>query len=157
MIREGDNFNPSAWFQKVCEERAQAKHVSSAITSGEPVDAKLNASDSRGGRVTAGPAFLTKTALVTRARTDHEAASETPETRLRRRLVKVSSAWDDFQESRARDAVYKYLGAVFEVVEHYKLRRKTKSLLRRAFKFAGVPFDKKAEGIQCRYSGNERW
>jgi hypothetical protein len=59
---------------------------------------------------------------------------------LRARLEAAREAWDDFQASRARDAVYEYLGAVFETVMHYKVRRRTKKLLRYAFKSAGLPF-----------------
>jgi len=44
----------------------------------------------------------------------------------------------------ARDAVYGYLEAVFAIVEHYKVRRRTKKLLRHAFKFADLPFAKNA-------------
>ena len=54
-------------------------------------------------------------------------------------------AWDDFQASRARDAVYGYLEAVFATVAHYKVRRRTNRLLRHAFNFAGLPFDDKAD------------
>ena len=60
-------------------------------------------------------------------------------------LERISSACDDFQASRARDAVYGYLDAVFAIVEHYKVRRKTKKLLRHAFKSAGLPFDRNAD------------
>ena len=41
-------------------------------------------------------------------------------------LETISNAWDDFQASRTRDAVYGYLDAVFAIVEHYKMRRRTK-------------------------------
>ena len=50
-----------------------------------------------------------------------------------------------FRQARARDAVYGYLEAVFAIVMHYKVRRRTKKLLRHAFKFAGLPFDKNAD------------
>ena len=40
--------------------------------------------------------------------------------------------------------MYGYLEAVFAIVEHYKVRRKTKKLLRHAFKFANLPFAKNA-------------
>ena len=50
-----------------------------------------------------------------------------------------------FQTSRARDGVYQYLEAVFVIVEHYKVRRKTSRLLRHAFKLAGLPFDEDAD------------
>ena len=44
-----------------------------------------------------------------------------------------------------RDAVYGYLGAVFAIVEHHKVRRRSKRLLRRASEFSGLPFDKQAD------------
>ena len=40
--------------------------------------------------------------------------------------------------------MYGYLEAVFAIVEHYKVRRRTNKLLRHAFKFANLPFDKNA-------------
>jgi len=40
--------------------------------------------------------------------------------------------------------VYGFLEAVFAIVEHYKVRRRTNKLLRHAFKFANLPFDKNA-------------
>jgi hypothetical protein len=67
------------------------------------------------------------------------------ELRIRPRLKKIRDVWDDFQASRTRDAVYGYLEAVFAIVEHYKVRRKTKTLLRHAFKFAELPFDRNAD------------
>jgi hypothetical protein len=75
----------------------------------------------------------------------HQASSKVPEIRIRHRLEKVRNAWDDFQANRARDAVYGYLEAVFAIVSHYKTRRKTNKLFRHAFKFANLPFDKRAD------------
>ena len=60
-------------------------------------------------------------------------------------LERISRAWEDFQASRTRDAVYGHLDAVFAIVEHYRVRRRTKRLLRRASKFSGLPFDKRAD------------
>src|SRR4029077_3170505 len=60
-------------------------------------------------------------------------------------LERISSACDDFQASRARDAVYGYLGVVFEMVMHYKMRRRTKRLLRRAAKFSGLRLENNAD------------
>jgi len=40
--------------------------------------------------------------------------------------------------------VYGYLEAVFAIVEHYKMRRRTNKLLRHAFKFANLQLDKNA-------------
>jgi hypothetical protein len=60
-------------------------------------------------------------------------------------LERISSAWDDFQASRMRDAVYGYLDAVFAIVEHYRVRRRTKRLLRRASEFSGLSFDRNVD------------
>jgi hypothetical protein len=68
-----------------------------------------------------------------------------PLSRACRWLEKVRGAWDDFQASRARDAVYDYLEAVFAIVEHYKVRRRIGRPLRHAFKFANLPLDKQAD------------
>ncbi len=59
--------------------------------------------------------------------------------------MQVRDAWKQFQASRTRDSVYGYLEQVSVVVEHYKARRKTKTLLRHAFKLAVVSFDENAD------------
>ena len=41
--------------------------------------------------------------------------------------------------------MYPYLEAVFAIVVHHKVRRRTKRLLQRAFDFASLPFDKNAD------------
>jgi hypothetical protein len=64
---------------------------------------------------------------------------------LRQRLADVSDAWDEFQETRDRDAVYDYLRAVFSIVQHYGWKDRSKKLIRRAFKFAGLPVDMNAD------------
>ena len=43
--------------------------------------------------------------------------------------------------------MYEYLAAVFAIVTHYKVRRRTNRLLRHAFKFANLPFDKNADAF----------
>ncbi len=57
----------------------------------------------------------------------------------------VREVWSDFQSSRARDAVYGYLAHVFAIVEHYKMRRKTRRLLQHAFEFADLLFEQNAD------------
>jgi hypothetical protein len=73
------------------------------------------------------------------------------------RLGKVSDAWERFQDVRGRDAVYGYLSAVFALVKRYGGRRRTKRLVHRAFKFAGLPLDKHADPfsavIRCTSDG----
>jgi hypothetical protein len=103
--------------------------------------------------------LIPKTVHVLIARRPHrQAKSPTPKARLRRWLEKIRGAWDDFQASRARDAVYGYLEAVFAIVTHYKVRRRTSRLLRHAFEFANLPFDKNADPftavIRCTSRGD---
>ena len=93
------------------------------------------------------PVLQAKSAPIPRAvyQSDRIADNENSKDRLRQRLATVCNAWDDFQECRRRDAVYGYLKAVFALVLDCKGRRRTKRLLRRAFQFAGLQFDKNAD------------
>jgi hypothetical protein len=135
MIREGDSFDYSKWLNTVREEEAQAKRVPTA-TSCDVVAPRADK-----------PALNCKPALNLRAlrRPHRQAKSQSPQARLRRWLEKVRRARDDFQASRARDAVYAYLEAVLTIVEHYRVRRRTNRLLRHAFKFANLSVDKNAD------------
>jgi hypothetical protein len=74
-------------------------------------------------------------------RSYREPLHSTSVTRITRRLEKIRDAWDDFQASRTREAVYGYLEAVLAIVEHYKMRRRTTRLRRHAFKFANLPLN----------------
>jgi hypothetical protein len=148
-MREGDNFDYDKWFQGVREEEAQAKKVRATFTSGKIAATEIGNPISVSGFRGALPnrTLMTETVPITgRIRRSHqEPGGKTPKARLRRRLEKVRDAWDDFQVSRTRDAVYGFLGAVFEMVMHYKVRRRTTRLRRHAFKFAELPFDKNAD------------
>jgi len=151
MNREGDEFNYQKWLQRVREEdSAQAKYVTPLINSGEPttpeIDSLTDTPDRGAAFMLPGSRAVTRPATVPRPlrRINHEAIADTPEARLRRRIETVCDAWKQFQASRARDGVYAYLKEVSAIVEHYKVRRKTKTLLRHAFKFAGLPFDENA-------------
>jgi hypothetical protein len=162
MIREGDDFDYYKWLKRVREEEAQASHVPTAFASGELVAAGMGIPINTSRpypSITPRQALPPKTAPLPRAlcQLRHEASRETPKARLRRRLEKIRDAWDDFQATRARDAVYGYLDAVFAIVYHYRTRRRTKKLLRHAFKFANLPFDKNADPftavIRCTCNG----
>jgi hypothetical protein len=48
---------------------------------------------------------------------------------------------------RRHDAIYGYLEAVFAIVMHYKVRRRTTRLIRHAFKCADRSFDKNADSF----------
>jgi hypothetical protein len=153
MIREGDHFDYHKWLQKVRDEEAQAKQVPTAIIPREvvttQVDNPINTSGNRDARPSLGSALISKPPLNLKAfrRPHRQAKSKTPNARLRRWLKKVHCAWGEFQGSRARDGVYIFLGRVFEIVMHYKVRRRTNRLLRHAFKFANLPFKNNADAF----------
>ena len=151
MIREGDNFNFAEWLRRVREEEAQAKQAEATGTSGElaaaRVDKPISTPDDKNAPPNPALRLTPKKIRVPGGlrRLHCRAKSQTPKARLRRWLEKVRAAWNDFQASRARDAVYGYLEAAFAIVEHYRVRRRTTRLLRHAFEFANLPFDTNAD------------
>jgi hypothetical protein len=161
MVRE--DFDYDDWLAEVREEEAQAKRAEATGTSGElalsAISKPMRTPDRQHGRPNPPLPLIRKTIRVPRRllRPYRQAQSRTPEARLRRWLEKVHRAWGDFQSSRSRDAVYGYLEAVFAIVMHYKVQRRINRLLRHAFEFANLPFDKNADPfaaiIRCA-SGN---
>jgi hypothetical protein len=164
MIREGDDFDYYRWLHQVREEEAQLKSVA-VSTSVQPIapepdhPAKIaqnpgefidsETSDNEKQKLAVGPAIQ---------EAGHGTKSvDKSKKSLRQRLGDVCNAWDDFQGTRSRDAVYGYLRAVFSIVKHYNGRRQTKKLMRRAYKFAGLPVDMNADPfaavIRCTCDG----
>jgi hypothetical protein len=140
LIREGDKFDYSTWLQRVREEEAQAKQGPTTFISEGLVAAEIG--DQTGTSDGIWPAkLMTRAMPIPRAlRQTHRAPKrKAPEISIRHRLEKICDVWDDFQASRVRDSVYGYLEAVFAIVEHYKVRRRTTRLRRYAFKFANLP------------------
>jgi hypothetical protein len=148
LIREGDNFDYCKWLQRVREEKAQAKELRQANTEqiaseeiGVAVSTFRGRETSPNGRLSNARVPIPIGMTRSRRKTLHSSSG----TRIRWRFEKIRDAWNDFQASRTRDAVYGYLEAVFAIVKHYKVRRKTKKLLRRAFKFANLPLNNRSD------------
>jgi hypothetical protein len=138
MAREGDSFDYLKWLQRVRQEEARARAV---FALGDSLNPSASNPQDTGLMADRPPSFPKRSLPRRRLRTGVEARSETPEARLRRGLVKASNAWDDYQDSRGRDAVYGYLKAVFSLVQQNSSRRQTKRLVNRAYRFAGLPAD----------------
>jgi hypothetical protein len=151
MIREGDNFDYFKWLREVQQEEALLKSravqpSAQPIVTGAHHPAKIaqNLNEVRDSQTIDREKH--KPAVGRATRGDHRRTKRVKSKKsLRQRLGDVCNAWDDFQECRDRDAVYGYLRAVFSIVRHSSGRRRTKRLMRRAFKFAGLPFDKHAD------------
>jgi hypothetical protein len=154
IIREGDNFDYKEWLRRTREEEARANRLAAKSSSGEVV---AWPEETRKAGI---PILIKKSAPVVECRMPLR-VDRLVNTRARKslgqRLARVSDAWEKFQDSRARDAVYGYLRAVFVLVKRYGGRRQTRRLVRRAFKFAGLPVDKAAEPftavIRCTSEG----
>jgi len=144
LVREGEDFDYSKWLQRVRGKEASTKCIPSKLVDPE-MDNQAGASACNS--TWPNSLLLTRAAPIPKTlRPPHRASKyQTAENRLRRRLEELRHAWDVFQASRARDAVYGYLEAVFAIVKHFKVRRKTKKLLRHAFKSADLSFDRNAD------------
>jgi hypothetical protein len=140
LAREGDKFDFDGWLRRVREEEARAKPSLPTVRVGERLAvAGDNVPQAPHCGVRTGmPVHAGRTVTVTRRA--HRAKSELGgQSRLRLCLRKVRAAWDDFQRRRARDAVYRYLEAVFNLVQRYSDRSRRRKLVRGAFKFARLP------------------
>jgi len=148
MIREGDNFDYNRWLKEVREEEAQAKQTEGLRTSSGLAPAEIAVPIKPFDQLPRPNPALPLTAKTTLARAlsqSHRQANQTPKALLRRWLEKVRCAWEDFQASRSRDAVYGYLEAVFPIVAHFRVRRRTNRLLRHVFEFANLRLNKRTD------------
>jgi len=148
MIRADFDYN--RWLKEVRAEEAKAKQTPATGALGRLAPARIGVPiktfDDRLLRPNAALPLTAKAILVRALRRSHRRAkSQAPKARLRRWLEKIRGAWDDFQSSRRRDSVYQFLTSVFAIVTHFKVRRRTKRLLRHAFEFANLSVDKNAE------------
>ena len=148
MIREGDDFDYYRWLRGVQQEDARLKSVA-VSTPVQPIVPRPETAQNPGEFKDPETADTAKHKSVVR-RTIQQVGHCTksidkPKKSIRQRLGDVCNAWDDFQETRDRDAVYGYLRAVFSIVQHYNGRHRTKKLMRRAYKFAGLRVDTSAD------------
>jgi hypothetical protein len=149
MIREGDDFDYRKWLRRVQQEEAGFKTVAApaepvTLKSGHrPIAAQVP--NALGNLGTAGNDNRAQAPREVIPRSVPRANTETPKKSIRQRLVEVCNVWEEFQETRDRDAVYRYLRAVFSIVRHYSWRRRSKKLVRRALQFAGLPVDMNAD------------
>jgi hypothetical protein len=147
LIREGDKFDYCRWLQQVRAKEAEANLGLAGCPPFKLVATEMTHQVGKADCPGRWQNTISREARIPRARWQLRRAAKTrePELRSQQRLEKIRAAWEDFQASRIRDAVYGYLTAVFETVMHYKVRRKSKKLLRQAFKFADLRLHKTAD------------
>ena len=154
LIREGANFDYKEWLCRTREEEAQASRLAAASSSGEVVAEPKEPRKPQSQILLKPSSPVVEFSLPLRV---DRLVDATGHKSLGHRLRSVSDAWDKFQDDRCRDAVYGYMSAVFALVKRYGGRRRTRRLVRRAFKFAGLPADKAADPftavIRCTSDG----
>jgi hypothetical protein len=149
LIRDGDKFDYCRWLQQGRAEGARAKESQQTSASEKAVAKEIAPQIARPESRKSCPTSMRLSRHVARSkgmsRLNRDRAEFISSARIRRKLEMIQDAWSVFQASRARDAVYEYLEAVFAIVTHYKVRRKTRKLLLHAFGFAHLSFDKNAD------------
>lgn len=131
LDEEGDNFDYRAWLRRVREEEARETGISAPESaSGPSIRSSMSLKSSTS--VSQTPSITYTSANPPKDR-GYDLA-------IRRRLVKVCNAWDRFQDNKRRDAVYGYLKSVFRIVMQHSGKRRMHKLLRRACKFAKLPY-----------------
>jgi hypothetical protein len=150
LDREGDNFDYMRWLKQVREEEALAK--APRVPSGLALQDLNRDIESVGGLgpTSSGslkPSSATKVLLSAKGlhRTADAAHNADQRDHIKNALTNICQAWDDFQTSRDRNAVYRYLRSVYSVVTRCRSRRHTRRLMQRACDFAGLAFDKGAD------------
>jgi hypothetical protein len=129
LIREGDNFDYCRWLQEVRAEETQAKLRPQTTTLRKIRAVEIGPPTGTPDCRKASPSWT----LFTRNqpipgglhRSHREPLGSTSSTRIRRRFEKIRDVWNRFQTSRARDAVYGYLEAVFAI--RYSLQSAAKN------------------------------
>ena len=152
LVRQGSRFNFSTWLAQIKRESTQPNPVAtlpadqlgicepgyfSSTTRGPRVDGKLRVAKSMGK-------WAQPTRRPTLAAADPRKNGSAAKESIRDGLANLSGAWVDFEECRDRDAVYGYLRAVYCLVRRYEGQGRPNRLVRRAFKYAGLPVDKNA-------------
>ena len=147
LMREGDEQSYFAWLRRVREEETANK---AALPISTRDDASCNLTE-HSGRLdisnghgvpaamrTAGGSSIALRRVRRRQRPNTKARQIT----IHERISHVSDAWDNFQDSGARDGIYVFLTSAYGLVMHYRGQGRTRRLLRRASKFAGLAYDK---------------
>jgi hypothetical protein len=137
LNKHGDNFDPTEWLKgEISAARGSRKHGEREAPA---ADREKNAG---AGQRSSLPQQATPLRLAQpnddiprRFRSKNQEQDE-----ISRRLSEVSERWENYQESRDRDAIYPYLSGVFGIVRFYARENRTRKLLRRACEYSGIFF-----------------
>jgi hypothetical protein len=131
LMREGDDFDPREWFTKIIAEKRRIERLHG---SGQSLDPHSSSS----ARVFRHRSATPSSPSIPQDTATHHGQSKNG---LGRRLADICDIWDEVQESRDRDSVYRYLQSIHDFVQAHRGKRKRRHLLRRAYAFAGLAYD----------------
>ena len=143
IIELGDKFDHSAWLKRVREEEAAAT-TNVAVISGEsnPINETPPKCEPKG-------LFWVKSKApgsyrVTRSvpRSGKSVLYPRRKSVLSERIGEVKAAWATMKQKHARDAMFGYLEAVFQLAMLYSLNGQTENFVRRVLKLEGLPDQK---------------
>jgi hypothetical protein len=146
---EGDDFDYWRWLKQLREEKARALEqiFAADLPKGLNGDAQFVEGPGLASTPTVRGPCVAKVLLSAKGlrRTADVAHSADQSDHLKGALAKICGAWDDFQTSRDRNAVYRYLRSVYSAVTRCRSRWQIGRLMQRACDFAGLAFDKAAD------------
>jgi hypothetical protein len=143
LLRDGDDVKYFVWLRRVRQQEARAQSEKTKLSSGS--DAAVDESSISTPPSSASSPKSIEKVVQPLPELHRKTASLARTSELQEGLLGVYDAWLDYEDDRSRDAVFGYLKAVYSIVLRYKRRGKTKKLLRRAFKFVNLPFDRDAD------------
>jgi len=146
-IREGPNFNYMKWLISAeAEERPETYEPADFAPPREAVESAGNESIVP-HEDTANLELLPKPVISSGASRQNfqQFKCKSAKRRLKRQIEEARDAWNAYQASRARDAVYDYLAVVFSIGERYQARTMSRSAFRQAFRTLGARLDDGAD------------
>jgi hypothetical protein len=160
LIREGDSFDYRKWLARVRAKESPSPPLgkldgtSTDVGSG-PSDIPAQARTVAGSNSVARP---NRAAPAISSTAHCSPSNRRANGKIEKNLKQVRAAWDRYQSTRERDAIYGYLKAVYSVVAQAKARSRLGRLVKNAQLIAGLPIDRKADPfstlIKCTSEGS---
>lgn len=136
LAREEEDFRPTEWAKRELV-KTRPQRPSGSVSFEQTASQPRSLSQHH-----AGTGLQRIRPIPSAARSSSVTLSDQPTRRgMRKEILRICDAWEEYRESRRRDAIYPYLSRVFGLVQRYSRSKKAKRLLRRACKFAGIQFD----------------
>jgi hypothetical protein len=147
LVREGNSFDYRKWLAGVRNDEAPKEPVekmesASIVVGNGPGEIAARVRTADVGRSVARP---TSGEAVIRLTAHRSPSDRRSKRKYEKRLKLVRAAWERYQGTRERDAIYGYLKVVYSLVAQAKARSRLGRLVKNAQLIAGLPIDRKAD------------